>query len=1065
MRFAAHSAWVLLVIASSTGVASGPDRAKIAPDIVRLEVTDGDDLRFVRLSRSQGLSQQRVTDIVQDQRGFLWFGTQYGLNRYDGYRFRVFKNDPDDPDSVCDVHITALFSDRNGHIWIGCAYSVDRYDPVTEKFLHYRLEQPGGAQTSGAVRHISQDSEGRLWLSTINGLYSLDPVTGSVQRFVHDSTDPFSLSSSAIRSSGEDRSGAFWVASNAGLDQFDRKKGRVTLHVPLEKPGNLKFHEDREGTFWILHESGNGLAILDRRTQHLVRYSFSSEDSPRLTQSGVSSMLEDRNGTLWLGTLSDGILKYDRARQRFTRFRNDPSNLESLSENRITTLFEDREGNIWTGFHATEPGFFMTTALPFARLPFDARNPNNLGEKLVNVLYEDRHGILWMGTTGALNRFDRKSGKLTHLDVPGNGIASEVLSVVEDPAAEAMWIGTGGQGLYRLDTATGRLQAFRHRDGDPDSLSNDWVIRLFHDSRGRLWIGTIDGLNRFDSTTDTFTTYRHGKQDTPHVYRSIVEDAQGRLWLDADGDDVQHFDPDTGLFTRVPVQRASARSRPYKRVQSLHVDHVGDIWAGTSLGLYRFDAQTLESTLYTEKDGLPSNTVSCLFEDNSGELWMGTSEGLSRLDRSRKSFKNYSLADGLPGLDFTGWSACFRGASGEMFFGGFAGGVAFRPENVRDHDYAPPMAFTDFQLSGIPVVPGLDSPLPRALGYADSFTIGFTSLSFKSPATNRFRFRLEGFDDQWQRVGSDRRFASYTRLPPGQYRFQVQGATARGPWGEPGLEVAIEILPPWWGTWWFRALVAIFVLAVISVAYLMRIRQIAHRFSVRLEERVHERTRIARELHDSLLQGFQGLMFRMQAVRALLPDRAPEAVALLETALDGGDRAIAEGRAAVHDLRSNAPVASDLADSLMELGKELTSDGLRPFSFRVVVEGQVRVVAPLVRDDVYRIAREALRNAAQHAEAQHIEVGLHYAAGAFILRIRDDGIGIDMNVVSAAHRAGHWGIQVMRERAESFGAQIEVWSERGAGTEIELSVPAQLAYEGAMKRRWRFGFLARRRPS
>ncbi len=856
MGFAARFALAFLMVVTSTGVLAAPPRARIDPRIVPIGVTDAEDLRFVRLSRSQGLSQQRVTDIVQDQRGFLWFGTQYGLNRYDGYRFRVFKNDPDDPQSVCDVHITALFSDREGRIWVGCAYSVDRYDPVTEKFVHYQLEQSPAAQTSGAVRHISQDREGRLWLSTRNGLYGLDPQTGTVQRFAHESTNPFSLSSSVVRSSGEDRSGAFWVTSSAGLDRFDRESGRVTLHVSLHEPDEPTFYEDRAGTFWIMQESGNGLAILDRRTQRLLRYSFASKDSPRLAQTGVSSMLEDRNGTLWVGTLSNGILKFDRARQQFTRYRHDPANLESLSENRITTLFEDREGLIWTGFHATEPGFFMTTALPFTRLPFDARNPNNLGEKLINVLYEDRHGILWMGTSGALNRLDRKSGQLTHLDVPGSGIASEVLSVVEDPSTGAMWIGTGGQGLYRLET-TGQLQAFRHDNGNPASLSDDWVIRLFYDAHGRLWIGTLDGLNRFDSATGGFTTYRHGKPNTPHVYRSIVEYARGALWLDADGDGVQRFDPETARFTPVRLQHASARL--YKRVQTLHVDHTGAVWAGTGNGLFRYDVETGESRYYSERDGLPSNTVSCVFEDSHGDLWMGTSEGLSRLDRSRKIFKNYSLADGLPGLDFTGWSACYRGASGEMFFGGFAGGVVFKPEDVRDLDYAPPMALTGFQLAGVPVAPGPAAPLSRALDYSravtllhdqNSFSIAFTSLSFRSPSTNRFRYRLEGIEDQWQEVGGDRRFANYTALRPGHYLFRVQGATSRGPWGEPGLAVAIEIQPPWWETWWFRTLLVLIVLAAIFVAYILRIRQISQQFSLRLDERVSERTRIARELHD-----------------------------------------------------------------------------------------------------------------------------------------------------------------------------------------------------------------------
>ena len=1080
MRFAAHSAWVLLALAASTHsastpVASEPARVQVAPGIVHFDVIDGDSLRFVRLSRAQGLSQQRVSDIVQDERGFIWFGTQYGLNRYDGYRFRVFKNDPDNAGSVCDVHFMALFSDREGRIWIGCAFSVDRYDPVTETFVHYPLERSPATQTSGGVSHISQDRDGRLWLSTGNGLYGLDPSTGAVQRFAHDSNDSFSLSAGQIISSGEDRYGGFWVASAKAIEQFDRKSGRVTLRLVFDEPDNYQFYEDRAGTFWITHEAGNGLAILDRRTHRLVRYSFASQDSPRLLQTGVNSMVEDRTGTLWFGTLADGILRFDRARQRFTRYRNDPSNTESLSENRILTVFEDREGHIWTGFHASEPGYFMTGAVPFTRLPFDARNPNNLGEKMINAILEDSHGILWMGTNGALNRLDRRSGQLTHFDVPGNGITSEILSVIEDPSGTAVWIGTGGQGLYRLTTDTGRLQAFRHRADDSTSLSDDWVIRLFNDSRGRLWIGTTDGLNRFDSARGTFVTYRHGKPNTAHVYRSIAEDKRGQLWLDADGDGVQRFDPDTGMFTPFPLPRATGSARFfYRRVQSLHVDHAGAVWAGTGSGLYRYDAKTGASTLYTERDGLPSNTVSCVSEDDFGDLWMGTSEGLSRLDRSRKIFKNYSLADGLPGLDFTGWSACYRGASGEMYFGGFAGGVAFRPESVRDLDYSPPVALTDFQLSGVRVEPGPGSPLKRSLGYTsaisllhdqNSFSIGFTSLSFRSPATNRFRYRLEGVEGQWQEVGSDRRFASYTQLRPGHYRFRVQGATARGAWGEPGLTVAIDIRPPWWATWWFRGILAVFVLALIVAAYGWRVRQIAHQFALRLDERVHERTRIARELHDSLLQGFQGLMFRMQAVRALLPDRAPEAVTVLESALEGGDHAIAEGRAAVHDLRSNAPVASDLADSLTALGQELTSGSARSPSFRVVVEGKPRAVAPLVRDDIYRIAREALRNAAHHAQARHIEVGLHYDESAFILRIRDDGIGIDTSIVRAGHRAGHWGLQGMRERAESFGAKLDVWSERDAGTEIELSVPAKWAYSAALKRTSWFAFLARRNHS
>ncbi|MFC4311733.1 two-component regulator propeller domain-containing protein [Steroidobacter flavus] len=1061
LRRLALTVMALCAIVTTTcyaDLSSGPAVAQIDPQIVQLGVTEGDDLRFVRLSRAQGLSQQRVTHIVQDGRGFLWFGTQYGLNRYDGYQFRVFKNDPADPESLCDVHITALFKDRAGHLWVGCAYSVDRYDPVTETFVHYRLEQSAAAHTSGDVRHISEDREGHLWLSTGYGLYRLDPQSGLVRRFVHEAANANSLSSSVIKFSGEDRAGAFWVATAAGLDRFDPRSARVTLRVPIPETRSLKFYEDRAGTFWILGESGPGLAILDRRTQRLVRYSFADKEVPGLPLTGVTSMLEDQEGTLWVGTVADGLLKFDRSRQRLTRYRNDPTNIESLTENRITTLLEDREGHIWTGFGATEPGFFTRSPSPFTKLPTDVRNPNNLGETLVNVIYEDRHGILWMGTTGALNRLDRSSGQLTHFDIPGQGIAADVLAIIDDPSSDALWVGTGGQGLYRLDTTTHRLQAFRHDSKDPTSLSDNRVIRLFTDSRKQLWIGTYDGLNQFDPATQTFVTYRHGKPETQHVYRSIVEDARGILWTDADGDGVQQFNPDTGHFTRVQLQPANESPLLYKRVLSLYIDRVGALWAGTGNGLFRHDIETGTSRYYSERDGLPSNAVSCAFEDASGQLWLGTSAGLSRLNRERRVFKNYSPADGLPGLDFTGFSACYRGASGDMFFGGFAGAVAFRPENLREIDSPLPVALTGFQLADVSVTPGSSSLLSRAIDYTSaitlshsqsSFSIEFAALGFRSPSTNRYRHRLAGLENSWHEVGSDRRFASYTRLPPGQYRFQVQAATSRGSWGEPGAEVAIEIRPPWWGTWWFRGLLVLLGLAVIRALYILRIRQIAHGFDIRLEERVSERTRIARELHDSLLQSFQGLIFRLQAVHALLPDRTPEAAALLEKSLDHGDRAIAEARSAVHDLRSNAPVASDLSDALTALGQELCDDGLGSHSFRVVVEGAARPIAPLVRDEVYRIAREALRNAAQHSQARHIEAELHYGENAFVLRLRDDGVGIDANVVHEAQRAGHWGLQGMRERAEALGARLDVWSELNAGTEIELSIPAPIAYPRA----------------
>jgi ligand-binding sensor domain-containing protein/signal transduction histidine kinase len=1031
--------------------------ATVDPHVVSLPIVEGSDIRFVRLRRSQGLSQQRVTNIVQDARGFLWFGTQYGLNRYDGYHFKIFKNDPANPTSLCGVVISSLFIDRTGALWVGCDYALDRYDPLTETFVHYRLAR---SSATGSVRHISQDNAGVLWLSTGDGLFRVDPRDGSTVRFGHDNANPFSLSSDDVHSSGEDRAGTFWVATREGLDAFDPKNARVTEHVPLSESRDFSFYEDHQGTFWVLYASGNGLAVLDRKTRQLTRYSYGRDDLSTHPLTGVSSMLEDGEGNLWVGTFSDGLLRLDRDHHTFVRYRNDPAISESLSENRITTLFADREGNIWVGLGATEPVFFPTRPPVFEVLPFDFTNAANLGETLVNSIYEDRAGTLWMGTTGALIRLDRQNRKLAHFEIPGNGIASDVLVVVEDSSG-ALWIGTSGQGLYRRSPETGRLTAFHHRDNDSTSLSDDTVFQIFVDHVGTLWVATAHGLDRFNAATQSFTTFRYTGKGNPGVFGDVVESPNGTLWVSTDYSGVLRFDARTGRFASVSDMQGR-NAVGYPRVNSLFLDHTGAIWAATQNGADRYERQTRQMTHYSERDGLASNDVHCILEDLNGGLWMSTSSGISHLDPRRNVFSNYSQADGLPGPDFTGYRACYRGGNGELFFGGFSGAVAVHPEKIPQAAYVPPVVITSFQLFGESVDPGPKSPLKRAIDYTDelrlphdqnSFSFEFSALSFSSPATNRYRFKLEGLDQSWQEVGSDRRYATYTTLPPGRYRFRVQGATIRGPWSDPGAAVRITIEPAWWQTSWFRALAGILIIMCAVALYASRVRKLRQLFDIRLEARDSERTRIARDLHDSLLQGYQALLFRLQAARNQLPERPEAAASALDTAMELGDKAMEESRAAVRDLREAAPAASELADALTALGDELALLGQEGAAiYHVLVEGKPKPMAPLVRDEVYRIAREAVRNAAEHARARRIEVELVYGEREFAFRVRDDGGGIDPQTL-ARRRSGHWGLQGMRERAESFRARFNVWTESGAGTEIELIVPGRVCYTRQRHRR------------
>jgi signal transduction histidine kinase/streptogramin lyase len=607
-----------------------------------------------------------------------------------------------------------------------------------------------------------------------------------------------------------------------------------------------------------------------------------------------------------------------------------------------------------------------------------------------------------------------------------------------------MWVGTSGLGLYRLDPSSAEIQRFRYTDAEGAAAT---VTALKLDRTGVLWVTTLGGLYRFDRSTRRFTTVLHSPLSKP-----AAMDERGSLWLATYGDKVLlRVDPDSRRIATL----GQVVSKDSGFINTILVDHRGSVWLGTQTGLDRFEPETGHVTHYTQRDGLAGSAVSCILEDASGALWMGTSDGLSRLDVSRRVFTSYGSADGLPGPDLSGWGACFLGRGGEMFFGGFSGAASFRPEDIVESSYTPPIALTAFRLFG-ENIPGGHPPLARAIDYThalrlsyqqNSFSFEFSALAFRSPASSRYRYKLEGLDKDWHDVGSEQRLASYTTLPPGAYRFRVQAATERGPWSMPGRTVDITILPAWWNAWWFRGLIVMLLIAAALALYLLRVRQISRQFAIRLEERVSERTRIARELHDSLLQSVQGLMFHLHAARKLLPDGATDAAAALKAAVQCADQAIAEGRAAVQDLRATTLAPGDLAEALMALGPELLPEGpAQQPSYHVLVEGKPRPLMALVRDDTYRIAREAVRNAVQHARARRITVELVYGEQSFSVRVRDDGIGVDAEVLEASRRGGHWGVPGMHERAKSFGAHLEMWSEHGAGTELLLEIPATVAY-------------------
>jgi signal transduction histidine kinase/ligand-binding sensor domain-containing protein len=980
----------------------------------------------------------------------MWFGTSNGLNRYDGYKFKVFKHEPGNPKSLSGVYVFSLFKDHSGHLWVGTDDFLDRFDPQTESFTHYKLEKSATNGLSSIVTHISEDLSGKLWLSTQNGLFRLDPNSGELKHYFHDPVDPSTLGDNTIQSTGEDRNGNFWVGTSKTLDEFDRQTGKVKRHIQVGESGiGLWFHEDRFGVFWVICGSLGQIATLDRKTNRLTRYDYEWKIGPAQANQAYS-MLEDSNGTMWFGTAAAGLMKFDRQNRCFVSYRHEPGDTETIGDNQVVALFEDREGNIWTGLHQAEPNYFPNRPLPFEDLTRLSHLREHQLSGLVSAIYEDGRGILWLGVNRRLDRLDRKTGQVS----PLKGVYdSEVISIIPD-GSDVLWLGNARPGLLRYNVKTGERRGYRHNRTDPTTLCSGVIDQLLIDRQGTLWAATWDGLCQLNSSTNRFTKYTPAPESRGLNYYAIAQAADGSLWLGGNLG-LNRFDPQTktfSIYTHNPEDPASISDN---YVNTVFFDRFGTLWVGTQNGLDKFDPAASKFKSYDQRHGMSGNVVSCLLEDSRGTLWMSTNKGISSFNTKTEHFSNYTTADGLPGPDLTGRGACYKSSGDEMFFAGFSGATAFFPDKVAESPYVPQPALTDFRLFGSSVTPGRRSPLRIAINRASAiqlshseniFSIEFSALAYLNPGTNRYRYMLDRIDKGWREVGSDERLATYTTLPAGNYTFRLEAATSRGPWS-PDVILAIKILPPFWQTYWFLTCFVAVVCGILGLLYRLRLKQLSSQFNMRIEERVGERTRIARELHDTLLQSFQGLMLRLQVVNELLPEG--KAKVHLEQTLKRADQAISEGRSAVYDLRSSTMTENDLAQAVRALGDELAAQD--EAAFRLTVEGQPRDMHPLVRDELYRITREALRNAFSHARARQIEVEITYAEQLFRLRIRDDGLGIAQEFLGQG-RPGHYGMTGMRERAKQIGAKLSIWSRAGAGTEIELSIPAPNAYDKLPKR-------------
>lgn len=1022
------------------------------------------DLKFQHISIEQGLSQSSVFSIFQDSKGLLWIGTLNGLNKYDGYRFTIYRSIPRDTTTLSNNTVFKILEDRNGILWIGTlGGGLNSFDRKSETFTRFRHRPLDTVSLSNDnVRAIFEDSGGRLWVGTNHGLNLYNPATRTFTRFHADANDQNSLSNNTIWSLHESASepNVLWIGTYNGLNRYDVTTGHFTryIHDPRDRNSLSNNYvwsiaEGEEGGIWV--GTSGGLNYCDKRSGRFTRYRHSGSAKESIGNNNVWALARSPSGSLLVGTLGGGftILLSDpglagrEPRRRFLRFEHEPANPHSLSQNFVWSLLIDRAGIVWIG---TDGGLNKLDAkkekfVHYNTVPYD---PNSLSNAEVTALYPDRRGALWVGTRNGLNRFNEPEGAFMRYFArpadPG-GLSSDYVRSIREDRGGNLWVATGGGGVNLLPVNSKQFRHLRSGNATTDLSSND-VTSVFEDSEGTIWLGTLSGLNRYDPKTRTVAKYLHRPQDPlslshDYVY-TVGESADHSLWIGTFGGGLNRLDRQTGTFTRFMENPSDTNSLIDNNIWCLYEDSDHALWIGTNNGLDRFDRTRNVFSHYDGRRGLPSNVIYGILPDRRGNLWISSNNGLFSFNPSSGSVRTYTTSDGLQSNQFGGNAYC-SDPQGRMYFGGINGFNVFSPDSIRDNPYVPPIVLTDFLVFNASVRPGLDSPIGESiiespvihLSHAQNlFSFEFAALHYSAPEANRYAYRMEGFDKDWIQSGN-RRFATFTNLDPGRYVFRVIGSNSDGLWNKEGAAVTVIISPPFWQTWWFVSLAALSIFSLVGGILYFRIRNLLAFERLRLE--------IAADLHDDI------------------GTRLTEISLLTDMVLHQKSEAPGSSRETVRNIgniaRSLIESVSDIVwlinpgrDSLYDLFIKIKDSYEEILSYKQIqffinnLNSLEHIVLPVeYRKHVYLIFKEAMNNALKYSECSEISINADVRGNLLQITLYDDGKGFDVQ----SHHSGN-GLHDMQKRAESCAGTLRIQSNIGEGTMVRFSgtIPKAKSY-------------------
>lgn len=959
--------------------------------------------------------------IAQTKDGYLWIGTIRGLVRFDGVRFVPWR--PPEKQILGSLVIRSLLAARDGSLWIGTSTGLAHW--TNGELISF----PGSV---AYIESIFESRDGTIWITRSRIRDWSGPICKVEGLKLHCYGKSDGIASISAHPIVEDTQGNLWFGGSGALIKFN-----VGIFKSFPLPGIAAGDEtysingiaiDLDGSVWA------GLNNVDRR---LGLENFLDGRWKAFSVSGfdgsaheITTLFRDRDGCLWVGTEHSGIYRingnqvdsFDRA--------------DGLSSNNVTGFRQDSEGDLWV---TTVAGLDVFRGRPV--VTYTSRE--GLSADSVNAVLARNDGSIWMSNANALDSlFDGKVKSIgTRSGLPGRSPSA----LLEDRQGR-LWLGVD-KGLFVY--TNGKFQTII------STVVHGGMISLAQDLNNDIWAVLAGPSPKLIRIRDLKVQEEFLPPDVPAAF-SALSDQRGGIWINLLDSGLVHLSG--GVKDRITLAQFNFDKRGLPSIFNLHVEEDGTLWGASNRGLIGYLNGRWNDV--TDRNGLPCNSVYSVISDKRNAIWLYSRCGLVRIDRdelerwwmnpdSKIRIKVFDAADGMQGGAPVFRPAATRSEDGRLWFANTRGVLVIDPDHLETNQVSPPVNIEELiadehavPLSGKRILPALTRQIE----------IQYTALSFVLPGRVRFRYQLEGYEKGWQEPGN-RRTAFYSNLNPGDYKFHVMACNNDGLWNTAGATLTFSVAAAFYQTYWFRAISLIATVVLLWQLYLLRLKQATEQVQARMGERLAERERIARELHDTLLQGFNGIVLRFEGAMKKIPSQDP-ARELMEKALSRADEVLLEGRSRVRDLRSETPDSAELEELITNCGEELSGES--SIAFSLAITGTAEPLNPIARDEAYRIAREALLNAFHHSMASKIEVEITYDHATFHLRVRDDGCGIDPTILTDG-RPGHWGLSGIRERAQNIGSRLHIWSKSGAGTEIELTIPSRIAYRrNQQKTRWRW---------